>query len=111
MNPVRANMPTIYVTSVIMHSMNLVDILRCLIMKKQNGRVIVTCEGIPFRQRCCVYNVMSAGAYRGYGATQGLFAVESAVNELAAKLHMDPFELRMKNIVKEGDVMPAYYGR
>ena len=35
-------------------------------------------------------NHMSAGAYRGYGATQGLFAVESAVNELAAKLHMDP---------------------
>ena len=55
-------------------------------------------------------NVMSAGAYRGYGATQGLFAVESAVNELAAKLHMDPFEIRQKNIVKEGDYMPAYYG-
>ena len=34
-------------------------------------------------------NHMSAGAYRGYGATQGLFAVESAVNELAAKLHME----------------------
>lgn len=56
-------------------------------------------------------NVMSAGAYRGYGATQGLFAVESAVNELAAKLHMDPFEIRAKNIIKEGDVMPAYYGQ
>lgn len=56
-------------------------------------------------------NVMSAGAYRGYGATQGLFAVESAVNELAAKLHMDPFEIREKNIIKEGDVMLAYYGQ
>ena len=56
-------------------------------------------------------NVMSAGAYRGYGATQGLFAVESAVNELAAKLHMDPFEIREKNIIEEGDVMPAYYGQ
>ncbi|MBO4990152.1 MAG: molybdopterin-dependent oxidoreductase [Clostridia bacterium] len=55
-------------------------------------------------------NVMSAGAYRGYGATQGLFAVESAVNELAEKLGIDPFVLREKNIVKEGDVMPAYYG-
>ena len=54
-------------------------------------------------------NVMSAGAYRGYGATQGLFAVESAVNELAEKLGIDPFVLREKNIVKEGDVMPAYY--
>lgn len=52
---------------------------------------------------------MSAGAYRGYGATQGLFAVESAVNELAARLHMDPFKIREMNIVKEGDVMPAYY--
>ena len=55
-------------------------------------------------------NTMSAGAYRGYGATQGLFAVESAVNELAHELHMDPSALREKNIVREGEVMPAYYG-
>ena len=55
-------------------------------------------------------NTMSAGAYRGYGATQGIFALESAVNELAAELHMDPVALREKNMVHEGDVMPAYYG-
>ena len=55
-------------------------------------------------------NVQAAGAYRGYGATQGIFALESAVNELAARLQMDPIELRMKNIVREGMVMPAYYG-
>lgn len=55
-------------------------------------------------------NRMSAGAYRGYGATQGIFAVESAVNELAAKLQMDPTVIREKNMVREGDVMPAYYG-
>lgn len=55
-------------------------------------------------------NTMSAGAYRGYGATQGIFAVESAVNELAQILHMDPVVLREKNMVHEGDVMPAYYG-
>lgn len=55
-------------------------------------------------------NVMSAGAYRGYGATQGLFAVESAVNELAEKLNMDPVVLREKNMVREGQRMPAYYG-
>lgn len=55
-------------------------------------------------------NVQSAGAYRGYGATQGLFALESAVNELAERLHMDPIALREKNIVREGMVMPAYYG-
>ncbi|MDO5377105.1 MAG: molybdopterin-dependent oxidoreductase [Clostridia bacterium] len=55
-------------------------------------------------------NTMSAGAYRGYGATQGLFAVESAVNELAHALGMDPSVLREKNIVREGEAMPAYYG-
>ena len=55
-------------------------------------------------------NKMSAGAYRGYGATQGLFAVESAVNELAVKLNIDPIKLRQMNMVQEGDIMPAYYG-
>ena len=44
----------------------------------------------------------AAGAYRGYGATQGIFAVESAVSELAAKLDMDPCVLREKNMVRTG---------
>ena len=55
-------------------------------------------------------NRMSAGAYRGYGATQGVFALESAVSELAAKIGMDPTKIREMNMVREGDVMPAYYG-
>ena len=38
------------------------------------------------------------------------FAIETAVNELAEKLHMDPMKLREMNIVKEGQVMPAFYG-
>ena len=59
-------------------------------------------EAFRFTYDVVYTNHMSAGAYRGYGATQGLFAVESAVNELAAKLHMDPFKLREMNIVKEG---------
>lgn len=54
-------------------------------------------------------NVMSAGAYRGYGATQGIFAVESAVDELAAKMGVSAMEIREKNLVKEGQIMPAYY--
>ena len=54
-------------------------------------------------------NKQSAGAYRGYGATQGLFAVESMVNELANKLGMDPVAIREKNIVREGMTMPSYY--
>ena len=69
-----------------------------------------TPEAFRFRYDVVYTNVMSSGAYRGYGATQGIFAVESAVNELAAALHMDPVALREKNMVKEGDVMPAYYG-
>ena len=55
-------------------------------------------------------NTEAAGAYRGYGATQGIFALETAVNELADKLNIDPTVLRDMNMVKEGDVMPAYYG-
>lgn len=55
-------------------------------------------------------NTVGAGAFRGYGAPQGFFALESAVDELAAKLDMDPTVLRQKNMVREGQVMPAYYG-
>ncbi len=67
-------------------------------------------EAFRFTYDVVYTNRMSAGAYRGYGATQGLFAVESAVNELADRLHMDPVHLREINMVREGDVMPAYYG-
>ena len=68
-------------------------------------------EAFRFVSDVVYTNHMSAGAYRGYGATQGLFAVESAVNELADKLGIDPFVIRQRNIVHEGDVMPAYYGQ
>lgn len=54
-------------------------------------------------------NQLAAGAYRGYGATQGIFALETAVNELAEKLNMDPVELRLKNVVRQGMFMPAYF--
>lgn len=66
-------------------------------------------EAFRFSYDVVYTNVQSSGAYRGYGATQGIFAVESAVNELAARLQMDPTVLREKNIVREGMVMPAYY--
>ena len=55
-------------------------------------------------------NTMAAGAYRGYGATQGIFALETSVNELAEKLGIDPTVLREKNMLREGMKMPAYYG-
>ena len=68
-------------------------------------------EAFRFVSDVVYTNHMSSGAYRGYGATQGLFAVESAVNELADKLGIDPFVIRQRNIVHEGNVMPAYYGQ
>lgn len=67
-------------------------------------------EAYRFNYDVVYTNLQAAGAYRGYGATQGIFALESAVNELAEKLHMDPTVLRDKNMVKEGMVMPAYFG-
>ena len=67
-------------------------------------------EAFRFQYDVVYTNKMSAGAYRGYGATQGIFAVESAINELAVKLNMDPVVLREMNLTREGDVMHAYYG-
>lgn len=67
-------------------------------------------EAFHFSYDVVYTNVMSAGAYRGYGATQGIFALESAVDELAEKLNIDPVELRLKNMVSQGQIMPAYYG-
>ncbi len=67
-------------------------------------------EAFRFQYDVVYTNHMSAGAYRGYGATQGIFALESMVNRLAVKLGMDPVALREKNMIHEGDHMPAYYG-
>ena len=66
-------------------------------------------EAFRFSYDVVYTNVESAGAYRGYGATQGIFAVESVVNELAETLGMDPVEIRLNNMVREGQIMPAYY--
>ncbi len=62
-----------------------------------------------FAYKVVYTNTMAAGAFRGYGATQGCFAMESIINELAVELNMDPAQLRLKNIPQEGDRMPAYY--
>lgn len=67
-------------------------------------------RAIRFRGQAVYTNKMSAGAFRGYGATQGTFAVESTVNKLALKLGMDPTELRLKNIIREGETSLATGG-
>ena len=67
-------------------------------------------EAFKFDANVVYTNMQPSGAYRGFGATQGQFAVETAVNELAAKLGRDPVELREQNMVREGMSMPAYFG-
>ena len=67
-------------------------------------------EAFKFDANVVYTNMQPSGAYRGFGATQGQFAVETAVNELAAKLGRDPVELREQNMVREGMAMPAYFG-
>ena len=66
-------------------------------------------EAFRFHYDVVYTNLQAAGAYRGYGATQGIFAVETMVNELAEKLGMDATAIRDMNMIKEGMLMPAYY--
>lgn len=48
-------------------------------------------------------NKTPSGAFRGYGATQGTFALESAINKLAEEINIDSTEIRLKNLIKEGE--------
>jgi CO/xanthine dehydrogenase Mo-binding subunit len=66
-------------------------------------------EAYRFHYDVVYTNVQAAGAYRGYGATQGLFALESIVNELASRLDIDPVVIREKNMVREGQIAASYY--
>ena len=67
-------------------------------------------EAYRFSYEVVYTNQMSAGAYRGYGATQGIFALESAVDELAHKMKMDPVVFREMNLSKEGCRFIGYDG-
>ncbi|MBZ0292177.1 MAG: xanthine dehydrogenase family protein molybdopterin-binding subunit [Anaerolineae bacterium] len=50
-------------------------------------------------------NNIPCGAFRGFGAPQGLFAAEGQINKLALALNMDPLEIRLKNSVQEGSII------
>jgi len=55
-------------------------------------------------------NNMIGGGYRGYGAPQGCFAVESQNDEICETLGVDPIEFRLKNTHREGDPHPVLQG-
>jgi CO/xanthine dehydrogenase Mo-binding subunit len=65
-------------------------------------------EAVRFGGKIVYTNKTPAGAYRGYGAIQGNFALESAMAELAHKLGMDPVELRKINMIAEGETSEIF---
>jgi CO/xanthine dehydrogenase Mo-binding subunit/aerobic-type carbon monoxide dehydrogenase small subunit (CoxS/CutS family) len=55
--------------------------------------------------RAVYTNTVPAGAFRGYGLSQTVFAVESAVDELARRLGIEPAELRRRNLIRAGEAL------
>lgn len=53
-------------------------------------------------------NLPVGGAYRGYGATQGYFALETAIDRLAGAVGVDPLELRRRNHIRSGEGSPVF---
>lgn len=65
-------------------------------------------QHLHFHGKAVYTNLPVAGAYRGYGATQGYFALEVAMDELAERLGVDPVELRLKNHIRSGETSPIF---
>ncbi len=65
-------------------------------------------DAVRFNGEVVYTNHVSAGAFRGYGAIQGNFALESAIDILCTKLDMDPIEFRQKNMIVEGETSPIF---
>jgi CO/xanthine dehydrogenase Mo-binding subunit len=82
----------------------------CYTTNKVLGNTTVTCTGpyeIP-NVRVDVDGVYTnnppSGAFRGFGAPQGIFAAETQMNKLAEALGIDPVALRLKNLLREGSL-------
>jgi putative selenate reductase molybdopterin-binding subunit len=63
---------------------------------------------VRFTGRSVYTNLPVGGAYRGYGATQAYFALETALDEVARRLEIDPVELRRRNHIREGETSPIF---
>ncbi len=64
------------------------------------------CANIHFQVTCLYTNNPISGAFRGYGAPQGCFALECHIDEVAKVIGMDRLELRRKNHIRLGDTDP-----
>jgi len=65
-------------------------------------------KNVEFYADTVYTNMPVGGAYRGYGATQGYFGMESIMDELAKKLDMDPLKLREINHIRTGESSPVF---
>lgn len=68
---------------------------------------VYRCANKKIDARAVYTHTVPAGAFRGYGLSQMIFAIESAVDELAAGIGMDPMQFRRRNMVHRGDPMIA----
>jgi xanthine dehydrogenase molybdopterin binding subunit len=64
---------------------------------------------IRIRGRACITNLPPNTAFRGFGAPQGIFAIEHVIDEIAHQLGLDPLQVRLRNLYKQGDLAP--YGQ
>ncbi|MDX2376312.1 molybdopterin-dependent oxidoreductase [Microbacterium sp. LRZ72] len=71
---------------------------------------IYRCPTVRVDAEAVYTNNVPSGAFRGYGLGQVMFGIESAMDMLAEKLGIDPFELRRINAVQEGDPLRAADG-
>jgi CO/xanthine dehydrogenase Mo-binding subunit len=65
-------------------------------------------DAVKFYGDVVYTNHTPAGAFRGYGAIQGNYALESAVDMLCDELKMDPILFRQKNMMLEGETSPIF---
>ncbi|MEA5595637.1 molybdopterin-dependent oxidoreductase [Rivularia sp. UHCC 0363] len=63
------------------------------------------CANKRFTAYAVYTNTMPGGAFRGYGATQGTFAMESQIDQIANQLGLDVIKIRQKNLIRPGDVV------
>jgi putative selenate reductase molybdopterin-binding subunit len=64
---------------------------------------VYRCANVRIDAHSVYTNNPPSGAFRGYGLGQVIFAIESAIDELARKLRIDPIEFRRRNVVRPGD--------
>ena len=65
------------------------------------------CDNIALEGLCVYTNNPIAGAFRGYGVVQTYYALDIQMDEAAARLGMDPAQLKLQNAVRAGDIAPS----